>query len=369
MNESLLINLLPYKPKATGLSRYAERLLAGWTAATNQPIPLQLRLTETGLATLSREEQMPQSQSSTLMRWCQKRAVVQHLVPVNKIIDKVKPSLIYSPFTDRLNTNKEYTQVITCHDLTPLHFPNSRKAYFYSRYWQPLHLHKANHLIAISKSVANQLIEAGLSASKITIVPNGIEEVLNPALTALTGNCLILARHARNKNLKLALEGFANFLRLQPSWQGKLIIVGSKDSCTIDLYHLATELGLSDKLHWRTHVPEEELNLLIRTSFCLISSSLMEGFDYPLLEAQARGIPTLASSIPVHHELHQNTSLFFKLEDRGASLGLQLNRLAKEPNLWKQLSQAGISQAKNYSLKRQIFNIENILSDLLKKAG
>ena len=92
----------------------------------------------------------------------------------------------------------------------------------------------------------------------------------------------------------------------------------------------------------------------------------MEGFDYPLLEAQARGIPTLASSIPVHQELHQNTSLFFELGDSGKSLGLQLSRLVTEQKLWEELSLAGVAHAKSYSLKRQITSIKNILEELLE---
>ena len=366
MKEPLLFNLLPYKPEATGLSRYTERLLTGWTAATGEPTPIQLRLTKTGLATLTREEQMPQSQSSKLMRWCQERAIVQHFVQTKKLIEQVSPSLVYSPFTDRLNTTKQYRQVITCHDLTPLHFPNSRKAYLYARYWQPLHFKKSSHIIAISKSVANQLINSGISGSKITIVPNGIEEVHNPTFTPITNNFLMLARHARNKNIQLALEGFATFLRMNRSWKGKLIIVGSIGSCTKDLHRLSLELDLSDKVSWRAQLSEQGLDHLIRKSFCLISSSLMEGFDYPLLEAQARGIPTLASSIPVHQELHQNTSLFFELGDSGKSLGLQLSRLVTEQKLWEELSLAGVAHAKSYSLKRQITSIKNILEELLE---
>jgi glycosyltransferase involved in cell wall biosynthesis len=364
MKDSILFNLLSYKPTATGLSRYVERLLEGWTAATGQPVPKQLRLTEIGKASISRQSQMPKIQSSKLMRWCQQRAVVQHFVPTNRLIEEIKPSLIYSPYTDLLNSTKNYRQVITCHDLTPLYFPNSRKAYLHYRFWQPINLHRANHVIAISKSVANQLIKHGVSASKITIVPNGIEEILNPTVNARTENCLILARHARNKNITVALKGFANFLKLHRSWQGKLIIVGSKDRCTQDLYRLALELGLSDKVCWPNHLSEHELNLLIRQSLCLISSSLMEGFDYPLLEAQARGIPTLASLIPVHHEIYENTSLFFNPRDNGESLGTQLQRLVSEHGLWQQLSKAGISNAKKYSLKKQIQDIDNLLAEL-----
>ena len=53
----------------------------------------------------------------------------------------------------------------------------------------------------------------------------------------------------------------------------------------------------------------------VRSSLALVSASLEEGFDYPVLEAKAEGIPTLLSQIPVHDEFHAGSSLFFPGED------------------------------------------------------
>ena len=52
----LLINLLPYRPEPTGLSRYVQRLLA---ALPEQPLPPQLRLSPSGPAELSRSPELP----------------------------------------------------------------------------------------------------------------------------------------------------------------------------------------------------------------------------------------------------------------------------------------------------------------------
>jgi hypothetical protein len=57
----------------------------------------------------------------------------------------------------------------------------------------------------------------------------------------------------------------------------------------------------------------------------------MEGFDYPVLEAKAEGLPTLISDKPVHREIHEDTSLTFGLDDDGSQLikmiTMQLNGL------------------------------------------
>ena len=40
-------------------------------------------------------------------------------------------------------------------------------------------------------------------------------------------------------------------------------------------------------MSWVNHLEEDQLERQMRVSYCLISPSLMEGFDYPLFEAQA----------------------------------------------------------------------------------
>jgi glycosyltransferase involved in cell wall biosynthesis len=79
----------------------------------------------------------------------------------------------------------------------------------------------------------------------------------------------------------------------------------------------------------------------------------MEGFDYPIMEAKAEGIPTVVSDIPVHRELHSESSLFFQLDDGGRSFGRAIARLHLEASLWTELATAGRSLAVRLSLERQ----------------
>ena len=79
--------------------------------------------------------------------------------------------VIYSPFFEALLCFPQIPQLITCHDLTPLTLPASRRAGFKYRFWQPKHLHCATRVIAISRHVANQLIAFDLPADLISVVP------------------------------------------------------------------------------------------------------------------------------------------------------------------------------------------------------
>ena len=358
----LLFNLLSYRPEVTGLTRYVQRLLAAWPEPAP---PLQLRITAHGHAELSSSEAMPSQQQSAWIRQLQAQALVQHAVPARRLLRDHWPELIYSPFTDWLWALSDIPQVITCHDLTPLYYPNSFRSSWRSRVWLPQHLKRARLVVAISRSVADQLVKTGLPASRIAIVPNGVEPVSNPVFEPASRDCVVLARHARNKNLALALNGFAALLARQPHWPGQLVVVGRADRCTPALRRQQHDLGLVGKVRWVDQLAQTELDALLRKAFCLISTSLMEGFDYPLLEAQALGLPTLASRIPVHEELHSDASLLFDLQDHGTTMGAQLLRLDREPALWRQLSQAGLRNAGAHTSQRQARELHQLLNSPL----
>ena len=354
----LLFNLLPYRPEPTGLSRYVQRLLVAWP---ERPLPLQLRLSAVGASELSSSSELPLEQSSAWMRRLQAQALVQHAVPVRRLLADALPERIYSPYTDWLWALPDVPQVITCHDLTPLHVPNSRRAHWRSRLWLPQHMRRARLVVAISRSVADQLVASGLSAQRIAVVLNGVEPVADPIMAPISGDSVVLARHSRNKNVALALSGFARLLAEEPGWQGRLVVVGGRDRCSPALLRQQQELGLEGRVLWIERLPEVELVTLLRSAFCLISTSLMEGFDYPLLEAQALGLPTLASRIPVHEELHQSSALFFDLHDHGNTMAHQLQRLSREPALWRQLSQAGLHNAAAHTSRRQARELHQLL--------
>ncbi len=361
---SLLFNLLSYRPTPTGLSRYVERLLKAWSKGTGQVLPMQLRVLEEGQAGFSTSDVLPKKQSSYFMRWLQSNALVQHGLPTKRLLQDIKPELIYSPYTDRLLSLPEVPQVITCHDLIPLFFPNSRRAYWRSRLWLPRHLNGASRIIAISRSVADLLIQAGISSSRIEIVYNGVEAVSNPITKPVNEDILVIARHARNKNLRAVLEGFACFLKLEKNWDGNLVIVGTPDRSTKELLRLVNDLSIQFRVRWISSIEQFDLEKLIRRCFCLISSSFMEGFDYPLFEAQAHGLPTLASDINVHRELHDSNALLFSLGDGGKALSFELRRLARDRDLWKQLSKLGVAHVKQFSLTRQVQGINHVLQSM-----
>ena len=161
-----LINLLSWLPGHSGFGSYVQRVVPGIDG-------LRLQLGEDSQAALLTPEQWspepPAWASGRLMRFLQRYSLVQHGLDLSALLQRDGIKLnqleaIYSPFFDALLGWPEVPQLITCHDLTPLVASNSRKAWLRYRLWQPRHCRVATRLIAISRYVADQLVEFGVKA-------------------------------------------------------------------------------------------------------------------------------------------------------------------------------------------------------------
>ena len=168
-----LINLLSWLPGHSGFGSYVQRVvpeLDGW----------RLQLDEQGKGQLVPSDRWqavaPRQASPLLMRFLQRYGLTQHGLNLHELLN-ARPigindlEVIYSPFFDALLGLPQIPQLITCHDLTPLTLPESKKAWLKYRFWQPKHLQCATRVIAISRYVADQLIAFGHPADQICIVP------------------------------------------------------------------------------------------------------------------------------------------------------------------------------------------------------
>ena len=364
LSQDWLLNLLLYRPGHNGFSRYVQRVIPAlpgrrlWLGA-QQP-----------------SADAPESQAlpgrfdvPPPLRLLQGLTVVQHGIPLRRRLRALGWSdvrAVYSPYPDYLFGLSSRPQLLTCHDLTPLHLPSSWRAHWRYRLWTPQHLQRAHRVIAISRFVADQLLALGMDPQRVVVITNGIAAAECTVAAPASHDWLMLARHDRNKNLAQAIQAYAGFLRRCPDWPGLLRIVGRPGRTTKALQRLVADLGLSARVELPEAVEERTLHRLMTSAFALISTSLMEGFDYPVLEAQALGVPTLVSDIPVHRELYAASSLLFAGGSDPQELTEAMVRLAEEPALWSDLSRAGLCTAGRLSLDRQVASIRELMETVLR---
>ena len=360
---TLLSNLLLHIPGHSGFSSYVKRVMHG--------IPgHRLILSDGGRAECRLDDQLPQQPPiSKRLSLLHRLSLTQHGIDVHATLRRASIPVesveaVYSPFCDTLFALPHVPQVITCHDLTPLYCSNSRKAAWRYRYWTPQHLRRATRVIAISRFVADQLIEMGVPASKLEVIHNGIA-VQRPVIDKPCSlDLLMLARHDRNKNVLNAVRAFAHLLERRPGWSGRLVVVGRAGRETQALKRVLAGWPQADRVVLKSKVEESELVRLLRSSLALVSASHMEGYDYPVLEAKAEGLPTLISDIPVHREIHDQSSLFFSPDVNGDQFADLVIKLATDNDLWKQLSAAGHQLASHLTITSQQQKIRSVLNQL-----
>ena len=361
-----LINLLSWLPGHSGFGSYVQRVVPGLDG-------LRLQLGCAGQGALLTPEQWtpdpPVWAPGRPMRVLQRYSLVQHGLDLPALLQRhgLKPEqleVIYSPFFDALLCWPQVPQLITCHDLTPLVASNSRKAWLRYRLWQPRHCRVATRLIAISRYVADQLVEFGVEPERIEVIPNGIHIQRPPVAAPSSEDLVALARHDVNKNLPALFRGIDQLQRQWPQWCGTLRIIGRGGRQTSLVQRLHQGLPRPEQVELIDALPQAELVALVRASMALLSASTEEGFDYPVLEAKAEGIPTLISDIPVHREFHGGSSLFFPTDDEGKAMAGQVRALLWDGALWAHLSNAGLDLARSLSVDRQIAQINDQVAAL-----
>jgi glycosyltransferase involved in cell wall biosynthesis len=200
--------------------------------------------------------------------------------------------------------------VVTVHDLTTLRFPETQcwLDVVYWRWIEPVHLLKADGIIAVSQDAANDLTTFyRISPQRIWIVrwapddrflqPVRVEKIqyIRSKYSLPEDYLLYIGILAKKKNLKTLLHTI--YAMHQMGKEVHLVIVGRvypQSDASGDL-NLVRTLGLSDCVHYLGEVPDKDLPALYAGAKAYVMPSLHEGFGIPCWEAMAVGTPVIAS--------------------------------------------------------------------------
>jgi glycosyltransferase involved in cell wall biosynthesis len=197
--------------------------------------------------------------------------------------------------------------VATIHDLAHLEldeFSGIKKRV--ARTWISLTTRRARALTTVSAYSAERIRRAfPASASKLTVVPNGVDEEFARPIQALpseiaarlSGAPFMLSAGIRKerKNLRVGV----GILRQNPDL--KWIVVGEWFPEWEEVEASAREAGVLDRMIVLERQDEATLRALYWLAVFLLFPSRYEGFGLPILESLASGTPVIASrstSIP-----------------------------------------------------------------------
>jgi glycosyltransferase involved in cell wall biosynthesis len=211
--------------------------------------------------------------------------------------------------------------VVTVHDLYPYDYSESfghLDGFCKRRFFEQC-MKRCDAVISVSESTRSALTRRFPRLSSrvpVRVVYNYAD--FEPFAESPAGNqrpfLLTVAQHQPNKRLDLLLEAFAR-LRISGriSHEFELLVVGSEGSQSESLRKLARALNLDACVHWLPPVSDRRLAWLYQSCQAFVASSCIEGFCLPLLEALFFNCRTVASDIPVFHEIAGEIPVYFDI--------------------------------------------------------
>jgi glycosyltransferase involved in cell wall biosynthesis len=242
---------------------------------------------------------------------------------------KLKPDLIHHFYPSTIVFDKGMKQLTSIHDATPWHFPDHNKnlsVRLFRKFivWSN---RRADRIISVSQYGKFDVVTIfGIPKDKIDVVYNGIDPRFRVKVTN-AGKEIIRQKYNLPPKYIFYIGGFEfhknvrrlflSFAAAAGSIKQDLVIAGGVFSKArldaykdfFDLYDLIKEYKLEDRVHLIGVVPDEDLPGLYQMADLFPMLSLAEGFNLPLVQAFASGVPTIAANSPASREIAGNASL------------------------------------------------------------
>ena len=170
---------------------------------------------------------------------------------------------------------------------------------------------RANHLIAISESTKNDIIDYyKVDKSKISVVHHGFSFPINEEITDPILNfkyVLFVGKRIMYKNFLFTIETVSDLLIKNDL---KFVCFGGGAFTSQEISSIST-LGLVGRILFVDKVDDNTLSNLYRHALFFVFPSLYEGFGLPLLEAFSSYCPVLSSDAGSLKEIGGNAAVYF----------------------------------------------------------
>jgi len=251
-------------------------------------------------------------------------------------------------FLPRLLGASARRRVVTIHDLTYKRFP----ALLQKETLHNLETHMAREialadaLICVSESTRDDLLNFyEVDPHRVLAIHSGVSvpaPVTRDSAPLPKRYILFVSTIEPRKNLGVLLDAFER-LKQRGAYEGGLVVVGRVGWKS---EQLVPRLRGRD-VHHLDYLEPGELATVYQNAEMFVFPSIYEGFGFPLLEAMAHGVPSIAANSSSLPEVGGDAALYF---DPGSSRELEsaIERLVKDDVLRADLVQRGKRRAAEF---------------------
>jgi len=228
-------------------------------------------------------------------------------------------------------------------------------------------VHRDTLVRAGTEEVRQDFMQIGFRAKNVFVVPVSIRDdwLSSPSPTPhpprSSKQVLWLGKLRRYKCPDHLVRAMAEVVDHEPSARLVLAIRRDDTKYEDELRRLVGELQLQDHVDFRLDVSEEEKRDLLRSSQVLAVTSVVEGFGIVVLEANACGVPVVASSgVPEGAVRDGFNGLRYPFGDTHALAGAIL-RLLEDAALYARLSQNALANVERFRWSRVGAEFERVV--------
>jgi glycosyltransferase involved in cell wall biosynthesis len=364
----IAISAVSWHPRATGgLNRYTGEMVGALVPLLDAPIVFSAA-GETAIERLGSVERVPLPAmprndfvgNGLRFLWN------QTALPLR--LRSLGARVLYSPVPEGM-LSPVCPQVLTIHDLLPLHYPEiyPRVRHYFTRILPRL-IRASSAIVTDSRSTAADIESrfGPLPAALHVIYPGYDREAfrLIDAATAaetcrrygLSDYVLAVGETRPYKNIRRLIEAFA----LAALDGVSLAVVGNPNRFDNGTRNRPAELGITDRVVFLGRVPDEDLAALYAGALCFAFPSLFEGFGIPPLEAMACGAPVIASSSTSVPEVCGDAAVYFDPAST-EEMSFALRAVASDASLRLRLHEAGLRRARSFSYHDAAVRLREVL--------
>jgi alpha-1,3-rhamnosyl/mannosyltransferase len=290
------------------------------------------------------------------------------LASLHRTIHALRPDLLHVHFPV-IPPRYRGRLIVTVHDLQPLAMPEwsggrpwplpSAYRAFY-RWMYRLAFERADRLLTVSRTTREQLIARFPQHEGKTIaIAHGFEpmaaddaaewESIRGRFDLPARYVLYLGSTRPNKNLPRMLKAFARFLRRSRGFADiGFVLVLSPDRFLREVEQAIADERIAQNVRILPQVDAVAKAAIFRRALGLFFVTRLEGFGFPILEAQAAGVPVLTSNCDAAPEVAGDGALLVGWDDIEAQAA-GLERLVGDEALRAKLVEAGRANTGRFS--------------------
>lgn len=233
-------------------------------------------------------------------------------------------------FHNWLDERKDLTCAIMLHDVIPLEYPQLVGAAAVNHHARMVRT-AARHAdcLIFNSDYARESVNAALARHGQATLPSLVRSLPLPAAFAEASvsvpqlvdvNYFVAVSTIEpRKNHELLIRAWKRLIKRMGVAAPHLVIVGSlgygAQHILADLDH---EPVLRARIHLVAGLSSRALASLVLGATGMLCPSLAEGFGLPVLEANAMGVPTIASDIAAHREVGDSATILLPTDDEAA---------------------------------------------------